>query len=243
MLFPVRGMELPSLWEAINGRPRAMPRTHYDEAISLTWDFKDTLPAAKRVYYGKLLRHKPTLVSLQVLPYLYALSGNFGDLDDYLDAYADGRMSEPAKRVYEALLWHGPSPTSILRWRAGLGGKENSARFDRAITELQAGMHIVKTGISDANRWQYCYVYDLLPRWLPEVTQRAAEIKTKEAMQVVITKYLQVVMIATAPQMSRLFGWEPELTDRIVQSMIEAGLLKWVSLKGEAVPHLILSEI
>ena len=43
-------------------------------------------------FYGKLLRHKATLVSLDFLPNFYALSENFGDYEhDYLEEYRDRR--------------------------------------------------------------------------------------------------------------------------------------------------------
>lgn len=236
LLFPAKGMEVPTLWEAINGRRRPLPKTHYDHAISMTWDYKDSLPASKRVYYGKLLRQKPTLVSLSLLPYFYALSDNYGDLDEYLEAYADGKMSEPAKRVYEALLEHGPSPTSLLRWRSGLGGKENASRFDRAIVELQSSLRIVKTGISDANRWKYCYVYEVLPRWLPEVVERAREIKAREAMRVLVTRHLQNVLVATIPEIATLFSWDQGLLTATVERMIEDGTLRQVSVARSTRP-------
>jgi hypothetical protein len=241
LLFPVKGMELPTLWEAINGRRRPLPRHHFDRALGLTWDFKDSLPAEKRVYYGKLLRQKPTLVSLSLLPYFYALSDNCGDLDEYLEAYADGKMSEPAKRVYEALLEHGASPTSLLRHSAGLGGKDSAARFDRAITELQASLRIVKTGISDANRWKYCYVYDALPRWLPEVVQRATEIKAREALRILITRYLELTLVATAAQIVATFGWDTRLVSTAVDRLIEDGAVRSIDTVDGNASRLILT--
>lgn len=240
LLFPVKGVELPTLWEAINGRQRPLPRTHYDHALNLTWEYKDNLPTSKRLYYGKLIRQKPTMVSLDLLPYFYAMSDNSGDIDEYLEAYADGKMSEPAKRVYEAILDSGPIPTSVLRWNAGLGGKDNAARFDRAIAELQSSLRIVKTGVSDANRWKYCYVYELLPRWFPEVVQRASQIRSREAMRSLVIAYLRLVLVATPAQIVKLFSWPETLVGRVVDSMIEDGTLRYVTIIGQDKPHLIL---
>ena len=101
LLFPVRGMELPTLWEAINGSSRPLPDHHADRALGLTWAWKDSLPAKRLIYYGKLLKHKPTLVALDLLPYFYALSENCGDPDDYLEHYHDGKLGEDGKCVYE----------------------------------------------------------------------------------------------------------------------------------------------
>src|SRR5205814_1606295 len=42
-LFPQAGVTLPSLWDAINGRERALPHHHHDHALGLTWSWKDSL--------------------------------------------------------------------------------------------------------------------------------------------------------------------------------------------------------
>ncbi len=86
------------------------------------------LARPRRILYGKLLRSKPTLVSLDLLPTLYALSPNYGDLEDYLLQYEDGRLSVEAKNVYEALLAEGALSTSRLRQVAGLSGGGVNAR-------------------------------------------------------------------------------------------------------------------
>ena len=61
---------VPCLWEAVAGRARPpWPRhSHHDAAIGLTWSLKDTLPAKRLVYYGKLLKGRPLLVALDVVP-------------------------------------------------------------------------------------------------------------------------------------------------------------------------------
>ena len=171
-LFSSEGSEMPTLYEAIVGDQTAWTTAH-DHETGLAWRWKDSLPIARKCFYGKLLRGKPVLVSLEMFPYFYAISGNYGDLDQYLEDYADGKISLAAKQIYEALLFHGAMPTSELRRQANLPGKHNARDFERGLVELQMGMKITKTGISDANRWHYCYVYDLLPRWLPDQVQQA----------------------------------------------------------------------
>ena len=63
------------LWEAVVGRarPRWPRHSHHDDGVGLTWQLKDDLPAARRVYYGKLLHGRPVLVALDLLPAFYAL--------------------------------------------------------------------------------------------------------------------------------------------------------------------------
>src|SRR3989337_3599742 len=66
---------LACLWEAVVGRqrPRWPRHSHHDAGIGLTWELKDTLPSKKRVYYGKLIKGRPLLVALGLLPAFYAL--------------------------------------------------------------------------------------------------------------------------------------------------------------------------
>jgi hypothetical protein len=232
-LFPVWHEEMPSLWEAVCGEARPLSIHHDDVELGHTWNWKDELPSRGLVFYGKLVHKKPTLVSLDLLPHFYALSENYGDIEDYLLEYQDGKLSEEAKRVYEALLQHGALPTSHLRRRAGLDGKSNAPRFDRAICELQLGLKIVKTGISDANAWGYCYVYDVLLRHWPDLARRAGAIPSQEGMRVLLLTYLRNVGVTTPADVARLMGWDlPRLTTLCDQSAAQDDLLSRVRVEG-----------
>jgi Winged helix DNA-binding domain len=233
LLFPGDNLPLPDLWSAINGHERKLPKHHHDWALGKTWDWKDTIPARKEAWYGKLIRGKPALVSLNDLPAIYALSSNYGELDDYLEAYADGLLSKEAKEIYEALMSNGPMPTSDLRKAVGMGGGgENARRFERAIVELQTGLKIVKSGISDSNRWKYCYVYDLLIRWMPSLGERARAYNSRTAMRHLISRYLETSVAAPVALFPRLFGWEASVTERIAGEMVTDGALRQVRVVG-----------
>jgi hypothetical protein len=226
LLFPGDFLPLPDLWSAINGYERKLPKHHHDWALGKTWEWKDHIPSRKEAWYGKFVRGKPAFISLGDLPAVYALSSNYGELDDYLEAYADGMMSKEAKEVYEVLLREGPMPTSALRKAAGMGGGgDNARRFDRAIVELQSDLKIVKAGISDSNRWKYCYIYDLLLRWAPNLAEQAREYNSRRAMRHLIERYLQTSIAAPSYMLARLLGWDAAVTDRIVTEMVEDGTL------------------
>jgi hypothetical protein len=232
-LFPARTVEMPTLWEAICGETRPLPVAHDDVELGYAWNWKDELPSRGLVYYGKLVQKKPTLISLDLLPHFYALSENYGDIEDYLLEYQDGKLSEEARRVYEALLKHGALPTSHLRRRAGLDGKGNAPRFDRAIRELQLGLKIVKTGISDANAWGYCYVYDVLLRRWPDLARRAGAIPSQEALRVLLLTYLRNAGVTTLADVARLMGWDlPRLTALGAQWAARGELRDGVHVEG-----------
>lgn len=237
-LFASRGLAMPTLWEAICGEARPMPRHHDDPDLGRAWEWKDALPARKACFYGKLVHKLPTLISLSFLPHFYALSPNYGELDDYLEEYRQGQLSVEAKWVYEALLEGGPQSTTRLRKTAGLEGKANMRRFDRALAELQAGLKIVKVGISDANAWGYCYVYDLFLRQYPEVAVQARTISSVQAEDALCLKYLESAVCVPQGEIGRLFGWEAWRIERLIARLKASGEVMEVEWPGRKGVHL-----
>jgi len=244
LLFSAKSIELPTLWGAICGEDRAVPRHHDDYELGLAWRWKDTIPGRREVLYGKFLKNKPVFISLDLTPCFFALSNNYGDPEDYLDAYRDGHMSEEAKRVYETLLEKGPLPTSELRREAGITSKGAAKFFDRAVTELQMSFRIVKTGISDANRWGYCYVYDLFVRHFPNVVTEARSIRQDDAAATVLSRYLATVYAAKPASIGRLLGWDNWRLQRTIEQVTAAGQIaggvRIENQSGEFLVHTVL---
>ena len=240
LLFSDRTIELPTLWGAICGGDRQVPEHHDDHELGLAWNWKDTLPVAGKVLYGKFLRKKPVFITLDLAPYFYALSPNYGDpATDYLEDYRDGRLPVESKQVYETLLKQGALPTSRLRLDAGLGGKGNAVRFDRALADLQMDFRIVKVAISEANRWGYCYVYDLFHRHFPDVVEAARGIGGGQARETILLRYLQTVIAATPRQIGQLFGWQPGDVGRQAARLAAEGKLRaGVQIEGLVGEHL-----
>ncbi len=237
LLFPGDNLPLPDLWSAINGMDRKLPKHHHDYALHKTWDWKDTIPSRKEAWYGKLIKGKPAFVSLKDLPAIYALSSNFGELDDYLEAYADGLMSKECKTIYEVLLAEGPMPTSALRKATNMaGGGDNARKFERAIAELQTDLKIVKSGISNSNRWKYCYIYDLLLRWAPNLGEESRRYNNRLAMRHLVSRYLETSIAAPKYQFTKLFGWEASLVDRVLKEMVEDETLQEIRVLGSPGP-------
>ena len=91
--WPIQGVELPSLWVAVAGdRPVA---DAHDDPGHVTWGWKDSLLGKRVWYYAKVLRKRATLIDLNIAPYFYALSENYGSPEeDYLIQYQEGRMKQ-----------------------------------------------------------------------------------------------------------------------------------------------------
>jgi hypothetical protein len=221
-LFPIQGVEAPSLWDAIAGRMVKTYSSHSGYEIERTWGWKDESLDKKWWYYGKLLRHKATLVSLDFLPNFYALSENYGDYEhDYLDEYREGRLSAEAKAIYEALLKNGALDAIRLRRESHMSAEASKPRFEKALTELQIKLKVLPIGIAEAGAWRYAFIYEALPRWLPDVPERAHDIGRGQARQAILDQYLRNVIAATLKDAARIFGWTLEETQQAAQALAQ----------------------
>lgn len=222
--WPTKGIEFPSLWSAVAGdRPVA---SEHDDPGHVTWGWKDRMLGQRRWYYAKLLRKKATLISLEVAPYFYALTENYGEPEhDYLVQYEAGRMKQEAKLVYEAVLKHGPIDTVMLRRKAGLSSQDSKYRFDRSLVELQVDMKVLPVGVAEAGAWNYAFIYDLVPRHLPEVSERARTIGERRARQKLVELYFASLGAGSRSQLARLFGWPKAELELAVDRAVEAGTL------------------
>jgi hypothetical protein len=242
-LFPIKGVEMPSLWDAVCGRVKPVPNEHHDPHIQKTWGWKDTSLDKRWWYYGKLLRKKATLVSLELLPFFYALSENYGDLaHDYLQQYHDGRLSHEAKLIYEALLEHGPQHVIELRRLARLTGQSRTAAFQRALAELQADLKILPVGVARAGAWRYAFIYEIVPRWYPDLPERARSIRGDQARRVLVSRYLDNVIAADLNMIRRVFhvlNWTPAELDRTIVTLVQEGAVREVPIKGLEHPQLV----
>ena len=221
--WPIKGIELPSLWAAVAGK-RIVADKH-DDPGHITWGWKDRALGKKTWYYAKILRKKATMISLDVIPYFYALSENYGSPEeDYLLAYEEGRLSQAAKQVYEALLKEGPLHTIDLRSAAKLTNARDS-EFNKALEALQADFKILPVGVAEAGAWKYAFIYEIVPRHYPDLPERARHIGEGEARTKLVELYFDSVGAAREGDAAKLFGWRKELIARTINNLVEKGKL------------------
>ena len=231
--WPIKGATLPSLWAAVAGeRPVA---DQHDDPGHVTWGWKDDLLDKRQWYYAKILRRRATIIALQVVPYFYALSENFGDPEtDYLELYADGLLSQPAKAIYEALLHEGPLDSVNLRRKIRMTSKSSNSPFERGLVELQRDLKVLPVGIAQTGAWHYSFVYELVHRYYPDLPKRARPITQKSARQNLAQWFFNAVGAATVADVQRLFQWKPREAERTLQTMVEAGdLYAGYALEGQ----------
>lgn len=200
------GLPVASLYVAVCGRrhPRWPKHTHHDPEIGLTWDLKDRLPAKRLTYYGKLVRGKPTLVSLDLLPAFCALIRDGKGSGDYIVDYRQGRMGRAAVAILEALHDASPLATPDLRKAVMMRDPDRGAEFDRAMAELQRGLWIVK--VEEVYDPDFYYRWDLLDNWLPEPVEASLDLPRDEAVRRLVSAYLRCAAASQPRFLAGLFG-------------------------------------
>ena len=233
--WPIKGIVSPNLFWAIAGRERAVPNAHDDPDLSRSWGWKDRALGQRWCYYAKVLRRRATLISFDLLPCFYACSENYGELDDYLEEYRAGTMTAEARQIYEALLAHGALDTVRLRREARLAAEGAKGRFDRGLVELQVGLKVLPIGVAEAGAWRYAFVYEIVPRYLPDLAGRARQITRSEARRTLVSRYLDAVVATDRAMLRRVFHvfeWTPSEWAHTLAGLIQDGLAVEATVEG-----------
>lgn len=216
--------ESPCLWHAATGErnPRLPVHTHHDPFLSFVWEMKNVLPAEGRVYYGKLLKNRPTIVSLEFFPYFYALSRRNGSRDEYLQEFAGGKLSSAAKAIMDALSDSSPQVTKGLKLASGLHTKGDRREFDKAIAELQRKMFIVKI----AEHYDpFTFEWETVQRRFRNEIKKSRALSPEHARKKIMQKYFENQLVGTVASIRRLFGWEKQEIFRALGQLKNSGII------------------
>ena len=213
------------LWEAVAGcaKPRWPRRSHHDAGIGLTWELKDALPAARRVYYGKLLKGRPLLVALDMFPAFYALVRGRQRARDYRAEYEAGRLSLTARRIMDAMTAERPQYTRDLRANTFMLEPAKTREFERAMAELQQGLWLVK--IEERYEPTFSYRWDLLEAWLPDAVAAGRRLGRDAAIERLVERYLRGALFASEGRLTRLLGVRREEMTRALGRLARAGIV------------------
>jgi hypothetical protein len=223
---------VPCLWEAVAGRanPRWPRRSHHDAGIGLTWELKDTLPARRRVYYGKVLRARPTLVALDLLPAFYALARGRQRARDYRAEYEAGRLTHTARRLMDALARQHPQYTRELRANCFMLESSKTREFERAMAELQQGLWVVKS--EERYEPTFSYRWELLEAWLPGPVAEGRRLSRAAALDRLVSRLTRAAVYTRAPWLGRLFGVPPAEVAASVGRLVASGTLRDTTVDG-----------
>jgi len=209
LLFSVRGVELPDLWQATATRGEA-------------WHWKETLPGAKKCAYGKVLRRKGTFISWEYFPGFMAA---YGSPNSYLQDYRAGLLNQVEKQILETLEERGPLLTRELRRAIGLPGKAGTRQFHRALEGLQAQMRVTVAG-GILSGWTM-HRWELIGNWVPlPVLKEGWRLSREQAQRKLLLRYLKTVVAARVEDMVRLFRWNQAELERLVRDLATEGMVE-----------------
>ncbi|MDZ7379192.1 MAG: winged helix DNA-binding domain-containing protein [candidate division KSB1 bacterium] len=230
--FAARHSELPCLWHAVRGErnPRLPEHIQHDWSIGLVWEAKDVLAAERKIYYGKALRSRPTMISLQFFPQFYRAQGRQGDQEEYLALYRRGVLSPAARRIMDALSKRAPQITRELKSASGLARPEDSYAFDRTMAELQMQLLVVKVAELDE---PFTFVWDLVVRRFAPEVELAASISPHEAKVAILDKYFATVLVSSPRKIAQLFPWGDQEIQQALAELLRRRSVEEVAVEGE----------
>jgi hypothetical protein len=241
--WPIKDIVLPSLWVAVAGdRPVA---DEHDDPGHVTWGWKDALLGSRQWYYAKVLRQRATMISLEVVPFFFALSSNYGAPEsDYLTLYEQGKLTQEAKSVYESLLEKSPLDTVQLRKKTRLTSRDSDYRFNRAMNELQSDFKILPVGVTNSGGWRYAFAFDLVSRHLPEIPEKARLIQESEARRKLVEIYFRSVGAGRLNDLAKLFGWRLDEIEKAIDDLVKTDVLRRdLRIEGEKGEWILLADL
>jgi hypothetical protein len=174
LIFPKEAVVLPSLFEQVAG-PGPIPwvedregRLEFTPEMAKVWAWKDELAASRLACAGKHVRGWPALVSLALVPALYALTGRPGQPDDFRQDVLRPLDREVAEAVFE----HAPADSRDIRRAIGV---RDASRVNRAIDSLQRQLVLTRAGTIQRDAGWPGTSYDILPRRYPLKTLPAPD--------------------------------------------------------------------
>ena len=210
LLFPVKNVPLPSLYQAA-ARLRPGQKPKWDKYAELIWGWKDEFPRRKRAFYAKYFKGRGTFISLKLLPHFLSTRGSPLSISEHEHFYSKGRITRDALVIWQSLAEHGPLPTLELRHACKMESTAGNKRYKKAMLELQCLLAVVHFGAEQETAAWPSARFDLAARAFPKQAAAARTISPKAARKTLAAKYLEWHTDAQPAVIQRLFGWtKPE---------------------------------
>lgn len=156
----------------------------YTESDRDPWLWRARFPADGVAAYGKFFKKKSILIARDLVPAVKAIIGHDADVQQ---RYADGLISKTVLELQQLIEANPGIETRALRKLSGLDATEHKKTYDQAITELQAGMDIVISGVrqrlndnGDKNGWNSTS-FETLDHWMSSNQIDSTPIDVNEA--------------------------------------------------------------
>jgi hypothetical protein len=234
------GMGVPCLREAIEGmrEPPVPEHIQHDRAIMMTWNIKDTLPARKLVYYGKVMGGRPGFIARGLLAAFLRLRA---EPRGYRALYERGTLSHCAKLVMDSLTRRGAAETKALKLGAGYAQAKMRGEFDRAMKELQERFLALKV---EERYDPFTYVWDTMEHRWGEALREARTLTRSEAAYRVVRQYFEIAGFGSERAVARLLAIDPALVDGAARRLErERRLRRAMRVEGLIGAHSILGDL
>ena len=222
--FKAENSELPCLWHAACGaRDPSMPKhTHRDPFLGFVWEMKRVLPVEGKVFYGRVFKRRPTMISMDYFPYFYALSLRTGLREDYLNEYRRGRLSGTGKAIMEALAESSPQITRGLKLAVGSNSRGSQREFEKAMVELQMKFYIVKV----AEYYDpFTFEWNTVDKAFSRLVKKAQKIHADVARKVILKKYFENQLVSSVQSIHSLFGWKKQVIYETLGQLVRDGVI------------------
>ena len=206
LLFPIRGLPLPSLYYACAHREA----TDWDKYCLRIWKWKDEFGRRRRAFYAKYFKGRGTFISLELLPHFLAMEGSAWAPGDFDRAYSAGRITADARILWHALAEHGPLATLELRHTSKFETKTGNRRFKKAMLDLSRRLLVVHSGAEQETDSWASNRFELTAQAFPAAVAHARAIAPEEARRTLAQKYLEWHPSAVARTLAGLFRWSKQ---------------------------------
>ena len=222
--FKSHTSELPSLWDAaLKNRHNGQKGEGYRAASeSLIREIKSDLLSERKIYFGRVLQRRPTLISLDYLPCFYALQGGEGNEDDYIKEFMQGKLSSDAKTIMDLLVHSSPRITAELKQALGNHREVDNKRFERAILELQSKLFVTQAGerySRTALSWASVY------GTFPASVRKARRVSPDRAREKILGKFFENQLIASVEDIHRVFAWNKQSIYQALGGLVQSGVI------------------
>ncbi|MGV3466852.1 MAG: AlkZ-related protein [Heyndrickxia sp.] len=150
------------------------------------WLWRAQFPVDGVAAYGKFMKKKAVLISLEMLPLAKAVLGSERTIKQ---RYEDGLISGEALELFSIIREEEGIDTRVLRAKSGMKEKEKKKPFDQALQELQSSMDIVISGtkekqneLGEKNGWSSTS-YETIHNWARNHNTVIAGIDMDEAKE------------------------------------------------------------
>lgn len=122
----------------------ALPvRWHTGNPLTDPWEWRmRVLEERKDIAYSKVFFRTSGYITKEWYPLFYAVRRRG---ESFEEAYESGAVSRTAKKIYEIVSQEGEVPLHEIKQLGGFG-KEDNAKFERAMVELQMHMFLTMCG-------------------------------------------------------------------------------------------------